>query len=1147
MATARAQEYTDPSVPGPSRGLLGWLRDRWHGWVGPKDAQATPAGREVEAEQVHAGPSGIVFPWFLPYLDEQTGETQAARAAYRRMLADPNVKAALLGKILDVAALDLRVRPANKLSRKHRRVADFVRWDLEERLQGGMPELIWSVLSGGLIDGYSVCEKVFSREENGKNAGLWPLTQVKAKDVGNDVVLRTDSYRNVVSVMGLRYNAGLDFSPARFLIYRHLSLYRQPTGMSDLRAVYGRYWLLDTVLKLRGINAEKRAMPFLVGTYQATSQKPTLEAMLARAKSQNWASVPEGVKLEAVNIAGSADDVFAGFVKDLKHDIFLGIQGAILQALEGSVIEGRGNSKVHRSTADLIVWYLASTVQSLLNDRDSGLIKDVVDLNFVVSEYPRATLSAIDPAELLQEAELDHRLWEMGLELSKEDMYERYGRVPPESDEDAIGKDAGGPGGGPGGLPGGDDDGPPPGDGPGDDEGGEGEGPEPLDFGDAPEPVTILTTKARRFAETPGPDAILLAVLEVLGSAERDGTGSFADPERVKGAVRRLRARLARNHAEQAERFAGDAAGRKVGEKWEGKGGRWFTKNDKGRVVPTSNPNKQAPAKKAAAKKAGGPERAPKKSAATKKEKYTPERAREDLEAHLADPTSITPESVAAVAGKLSGLTVPQLKALGKELGAGLKGLKADLVRTLAAGAYAAAGKAKGPEEKPAPKPEPKPGPAKKPARKPAAKADPRASVADAILSHPGKMVSVADLAERTGMPLADLHRAIDEMRGKGLLTMSASEGHDLPDAERDRLRAAAIDDHGEKLAYVEVRDGKADEVRRLAAGAGKTAPPSALPEGDAERTLNHKGIAVAEKAAARVRLDAGQKRTLREYSHEWFDPVNRLLRGEELEDPGQEGEARRMIADIDRAMRHAELPEPVLVHRALSLEPSQVASALSRLEAAAEAGGSIRLDGFQSTTLDPDVLSDFGARGGLVFEISASRGLYLEGLGKQGGEQELLLPHGGSYRVAAVKKASLGAWSGRRTVVQLIQEDDRWATGAGSSAAGGTSPSFRPEAPKRSEPAPAKAPAKAVPPIRDPAEALDRTRKLYDRILTEPDWRGAIDELAAGLAGLSAARVADLARSFGLERKFPGKQAAIKGIAQKIEDRRGAYERAQV
>lgn len=425
-------------APGASKGLLAWIREQFKGWLGPRESLDVEPGRYIRRERAASGPRDIIFPWFLPYIDDYTGETQQMRLAYRRMLADPNVKSAVLGKLLSVAALDLQVIPSDKKDPQAKRVADFVDYVLNERITGCVPNLIWSVLAGALVDGYSVCEKVWAFEEQGKWAGQVILRDLKPKDTGKDVILLTDEFRNIVGVQGLRYNAGQMFSPAEFLIYQHLPLFQSPTGMSDLRAIYSRYWLLDTALKLRAMAIEKRALPVLVGHYETPDQKPSLDEALKLVRSQSWFSVPLNARVEAVNLAGTADTIFSEAIKDLKHDIFMGIQGAILQALEGTTTDGRGNSQVHRGTADLLVWYLAATVTSLLNDRDTGLIKDLVDLNFAVPEYPKVTLSAVDVNELLLDLQVDQGLLQSGLDLSKEELYERYGRTPPQTPEDTL-------------------------------------------------------------------------------------------------------------------------------------------------------------------------------------------------------------------------------------------------------------------------------------------------------------------------------------------------------------------------------------------------------------------------------------------------------------------------------------------------------------------------------------------------------------------------------------------------------------------------------------------------------------------------------------------------------------------------------------
>jgi hypothetical protein len=424
--------------PGPARGVLARLKDVVGGWLGPRLSHRTPAHREIIRERVAGGPRGVTFPWFLPYFDDPTGETQSARLAYRRMIADPNVKAAFCGKVFAVSSLTPKVVPASTINATDRLVAEYVEWNLTRRLRDGMPGLAWSILSGGLVDGYSVNEKVWAFQSKGRWTGHYPLRALKTKQVGDDVILQTNEYREVVGVMGLRYNAGLEFAPADFVIYQHMPFYQSPVGMSDFRAVYSRYWLLDTALKLRAIAVDKRSMPVIWGSYKDVVQQAALESTLSQVRAQSWFSVPEGARIEALNIAGQADSIFKATIDDLREEIFLGIQGATLQALTGGAGEQRGDSNVHKGTKQLFEWYLAECIKSLLNDEENGLIKDMVDLNFLVSEYPTVTFEAVDPQELAAEMQIDQALWSMGVDLSREELYERYGRQPPKDDADRV-------------------------------------------------------------------------------------------------------------------------------------------------------------------------------------------------------------------------------------------------------------------------------------------------------------------------------------------------------------------------------------------------------------------------------------------------------------------------------------------------------------------------------------------------------------------------------------------------------------------------------------------------------------------------------------------------------------------------------------
>jgi len=423
-------------------GVLNWLRSIGTSWLG--SWRVGTAGAELQAERAKVRPSEVTGrAWFLPWVDSLTGETQQQRLAYRLMLKDPNIKAALLDKILSVAALDLSVNPGGDEPRD-KPPAEFGE-HLLRRVTGGdyglsgVPAIVETVILPGLIDGYSIAEKVWAPEQHSRRwAGKVILAKLKSKDPDKLFLLKVDEFNNIVSLVGIGANAGKEFDPASFVIWRHLSIFDAPGGMSDLRAAYRAYWAIDTAWKLRAIFLEKYAAgPMLKGTFiESGEQKSQLEASLAAAKASTWISIPEGAKVEAIDLAqrGTAD--FKAAIDDLKHEVFLGISGAILQALEGSTTEGRGNSQIHKSTADVRKWHLKACVESVVNTQ---ILPDATDLNFAGVEYPQMSLGGVDDSELQSSLAVDvglHR--DLGLPLSNKDLYRRYGRPEPLSPEDTL-------------------------------------------------------------------------------------------------------------------------------------------------------------------------------------------------------------------------------------------------------------------------------------------------------------------------------------------------------------------------------------------------------------------------------------------------------------------------------------------------------------------------------------------------------------------------------------------------------------------------------------------------------------------------------------------------------------------------------------
>lgn len=389
---------------------------------------------ELTVEKIRTGVTSGQLQ-FMPLLDHVTDETQEVRDNYRKMLAEPMVKSALLTKVLSVAALDVQVHPPDKANPYHRHQAEFVRHNLN-RIKGKTRRLARNVLYPGLIDGWSLNEKVWEVEdEDPKWRGKWVWQKVKSKDTRN-LQIGVDEYRNVEAFKASTYNSGRVYPPADFIHYSYLDLFEDPRGTSDLRAAYRAYWIKKTTWQLRGFHLDKYTSPFLIGKYpeKANEVRAALETALVKAKSSTWLTVPTTAIIEAVEMStrGTAD--FENAIRDCDRDMLVAIVGAYLQILEGKTTGARAMGEVHRDTSELFQWLLAAEFGDVLTEEARELCR----LNFPDPAPPTVTLEAVSEAALLVRSQVDEALQRLGLKLSKRQTYEVYGRAEPEDDEDVL-------------------------------------------------------------------------------------------------------------------------------------------------------------------------------------------------------------------------------------------------------------------------------------------------------------------------------------------------------------------------------------------------------------------------------------------------------------------------------------------------------------------------------------------------------------------------------------------------------------------------------------------------------------------------------------------------------------------------------------
>ncbi|MCS7015608.1 MAG: DUF935 domain-containing protein [Gemmatales bacterium] len=369
----------------------------------------------------------------LPWYDEGPKDPVQWRSIVRKMLAEPTVKAGLLQKVAAVASLDLHVHPAHPDRRQDRQAARFV-FDVLTQCAGGLRKICEAILLPALLDGYSVAEKVWMVQRRGPWAGKIVLRDLKAKDP-SWLRLETDEFHNVRAIVSA--DGRQRFEPQDFVILRYLALYEHPYGTSDLWAAYRAWWTLDTAWKLRLLALERFSQPLLLGRYPAhrSDWQSALEQALREARHAGYITLPEGVEIIPLTLAGRNAEDFAQAVRDLRHEIYLSITGALLHGLEGLRTGARCLGEVHRSTAELLVWHLAQLVSDALN---SQLVPDLVQLNFAYADVPRVQLVGVNDRELLASWQVDRGLLSMGLPLSRSSLYLRYGRQAPLEPQDQL-------------------------------------------------------------------------------------------------------------------------------------------------------------------------------------------------------------------------------------------------------------------------------------------------------------------------------------------------------------------------------------------------------------------------------------------------------------------------------------------------------------------------------------------------------------------------------------------------------------------------------------------------------------------------------------------------------------------------------------
>jgi hypothetical protein len=439
---------------------------------------------------------------------------------------------------------------------------------------------------------------------------------------------------------------------------------------------------------------------------------------------------------------------------------------------------------------------------------------------------------------------------------------------------------------------------------------------------------------------------------------------------------------------------------RPLDEPWQGAGNRWFVKkmvkNQKGedvvRVVPAPNPDKAK-----AAPKEKAPAKPQDKAAPTKRSASVPKTkvSVEETWAKVQDALKGGGSAEDAVQA-LAGLGLADIRKL-RDQHKGEKGgrSKSEVAQRLIAVVKSRMDGQQPAKAKdapaPAPKPEPKPTPALE--VKPEVTTDAIRQAWDKLPGAKDNLVSLADLQDALGVDTPTLHRLVNDLRRKGVLTAQNLENRTGTQSEKDRLKAAGIPDGQNTIGYVAMMD----------AGQEQTPAPARQPQ--PKREPLHARVVRDHPPETKPKLSDEEVAQVKLYASKngSAEDVNMGLRGKYKIGT----EARAAINAISSAIRKTTpMKEPIACERYMYGDSKLIEDFATPMREAMKTGGMVQLPGFTSTTtgISNSTSKKIYDANPIKLKIAVRQGLSVRDYSEAPHEEEILMDHNSRFRVISMK-----------------------------------------------------------------------------------------------------------------------------------------------
>lgn len=326
--------------------------------------------------------------------------------------------------------------PTDPDQKRASEVAEFVKAALGQIRN--MQEALGCLLDA-IPQGFSVSEIIWEQKTVRFGSG-----QARESWVPVDLRQRRQGRFGFAEDWSLRYQetAGkfVEVPPAKFVVHTHGRELDSAYGTAECSEVFWAWYMKHNFVKWWAIFSEKFGMPTALGEYPANwddaKKKKLMQAMKA-IQTEYAVAMPQGAKisfLEAVR-AGSIN-TYQGFCEWADKCMSEALTGQSLATGQGQ--SGTGSFAQSQTHEAVKQEYVEADAKDLMATINPQLISIMVGINYGADVPVPSWVIDYESKDLKGDLELDGKLVDLGLPLSTEYFYSRYGRPAPADGETII-------------------------------------------------------------------------------------------------------------------------------------------------------------------------------------------------------------------------------------------------------------------------------------------------------------------------------------------------------------------------------------------------------------------------------------------------------------------------------------------------------------------------------------------------------------------------------------------------------------------------------------------------------------------------------------------------------------------------------------